>query len=256
MLLASAAFAFEQDNDQKGKDKKKGHHKGDQAQLQQSAQFGGKSEKNHNEREIKNAGTEQSRRVSKHEEKVQSFTASPMVSQSYQSGGQRQSKHRSENRNTSSQQNFRTNTGGALISGQSYQPNRVQSSQRTQIEVSSNQRSYTKTNHYGGLWFPENSHHDWNRSGDHYYNSHHYRWYEGGWLIIDAGYNPYDESYTDGRMAQRVQARLAERGYYRGPVDGDIGPGTRRAIADYQSDHDLRVTGRINEPLLIALRLE
>ena len=125
--------------------------------------------------------------------------------------------------------------------------------QQTQIQVSSDQR-YTRDNNYGGLWSAESTHRDWNRDGVHRWNSHNYRWYEGGWLIIDGGYSPYfsDDSST----ASRVQAKLADRGYYHGPIDGDIGPGSRRAIANYQDDHDLRVTGRINDPLLVSLRME
>src|SRR5450432_3329970 len=109
---------------------------------------------------------------------------------------------------------------------------------------SNNQSQYTKSNNYGGLWFVENTHRDWNRNGEHYWNHHQYRWYEGGWLIIDGGYSPYysDAGYSNGgSTASSVQMRLADQGYYRGPIDGDIGPGTRNAIADYQSDHDLRV---------------
>ena len=52
-----------------------------------------------------------------------------------------------------------------------------------------------------------------------------------------------------------VQYVLSNQGYYRGPIDGDIGPGTRNAIASYQGDHGLQVTGRINDPLLQSLGL-
>jgi hypothetical protein len=151
---------------------------------------------------------------------------------------------------------------------QSVQPvNRVARSQRNQtqvysgnqIQAASNQQQYTRSNNYGGLWFAENSHSDWSRGGDHYWNRHHYRWYEGGWLIIDGGFSPYysNASYSNGgSTVSSVQMSLADRGYYRGPIDGDIGPGTRNAIAGYQGDYGLRVTGRINDPLLQSLRLE
>jgi hypothetical protein len=52
-----------------------------------------------------------------------------------------------------------------------------------------------------------------------------------------------------------VQRALARRGYYRGPIDGDIGPRSRRAIASYQADHGLRPTGRIDSSLLRSLRI-
>jgi Putative peptidoglycan binding domain len=50
-----------------------------------------------------------------------------------------------------------------------------------------------------------------------------------------------------------VQKALARRGYYRGPIDGVIGKGTRRAILAYRADHGLRVINRIDDELLRAL---
>jgi putative peptidoglycan binding protein len=50
-----------------------------------------------------------------------------------------------------------------------------------------------------------------------------------------------------------VQVALSRRGYYRGPIDGDIGPGSRGAIAAYQRDHGLAVTGNINSALIRSL---
>lgn len=52
-----------------------------------------------------------------------------------------------------------------------------------------------------------------------------------------------------------VQRALARRGYYQGSIDGDIGPQSRRAIARYQQDHGLRVTGSISSSLLRSLGL-
>jgi len=131
--------------------------------------------------------------------------------------------------------------------------------QRNQTQVAATQQRYNRGNNFGGLWFPANSHVDWNRSNQYSWNHHNYRWYEGGWLIIDAGYNPFyvTTGYSYGGSSVRnVQVKLADQGYYRGPIDGDIGPGTRNGIANYQADHELRVTGRINDPLLQSLGLE
>lgn len=61
------------------------------------------------------------------------------------------------------------------------------------------------------------------------------------------------ESYST--LLMDVQSALARRGYYRGVIDGDIGPGSRAAIRGFQRDHDLPVTGRIDTPLRRALRL-
>jgi hypothetical protein len=59
----------------------------------------------------------------------------------------------------------------------------------------------------------------------------------------------YTTSYTVVRTAStltRAQARLANLGYYRGAVDGAFGPLTSRALALYQSDYRLPVTGRLD----------
>ena len=49
---------------------------------------------------------------------------------------------------------------------------------------------------------------------------------------------PAYESYSDG-LAADVQRELRRRGYYRGSIDGDIGPGSRSAIRQYQADRGL-----------------
>ena len=126
----------------------------------------------------------------------------------------------------------------------------VMTTQQTQAY----QQQYNRGNQYGGLWFAGNTHSDWNRSEQHSWNNHNYRWYENGWLIIDGGYDPYYATRS-GSLAARVQSRLADRGYYEGPIDGDIGPGTRHAIVNYQRDYNLRVTGRISDSLLESLQL-
>lgn len=52
-----------------------------------------------------------------------------------------------------------------------------------------------------------------------------------------------------------VQRALAERGYYYGAIDGQIGPMSRRAIAAFQAEAGLPPTGEITSSLLRALRL-
>lgn len=53
----------------------------------------------------------------------------------------------------------------------------------------------------------------------------------------------------------RAQSRLRELGYYRGPVDGDFGRGSRAALARFQRDRGLRPTGSLDERTLRALRI-
>ena len=50
-----------------------------------------------------------------------------------------------------------------------------------------------------------------------------------------------------------VQRALRRFGYYRGSIDGDIGPRSRAAIREFQADTGLRVTGRIDGSLLRSL---
>ncbi|MGB8167895.1 MAG: peptidoglycan-binding domain-containing protein [Chthoniobacteraceae bacterium] len=57
-------------------------------------------------------------------------------------------------------------------------------------------------------------------------------------------------------LAVDVQRELRRRGYYRGSIDGDVGPGTRNAIANYQGDRGLPVTGRIDRNLLRSLGID
>jgi peptidoglycan hydrolase-like protein with peptidoglycan-binding domain len=51
----------------------------------------------------------------------------------------------------------------------------------------------------------------------------------------------------------RAQAQLTSLGYYRGGVDGQFGPLTSRALAQYQSDYGLPVTGRLDRATLKSL---
>jgi hypothetical protein len=110
-----------------------------------------------------------------------------------------------------------------------------------------------RSNHYNGQWIAGYTHSDWSRDGDHHWNDHDYRWYDGGWIIIDLGPSP---DYTTASIGSSVQASLTQQGYYHGVIDGNIGRGTRHAIARYESDNGLQVNGRIDGPLLASLRLD
>ncbi len=54
-------------------------------------------------------------------------------------------------------------------------------------------------------------------------------------------------------MIADVQAALQEMGYYKGEVDGLLGPLTREALTGYQSDNGLYTTATIDEPTLSSL---
>jgi hypothetical protein len=80
--------------------------------------------------------------------------------------------------------------------------------------------------------------------------------YEG----TDAGdydQGTYDSSnQSNDSTVAAVQEQLARQGYYRGQVDGVVGPETRRAILRFQSEHGLRATGYPTNDTLDALGLQ
>jgi peptidoglycan hydrolase-like protein with peptidoglycan-binding domain len=90
----------------------------------------------------------------------------------------------------------------------------------------------------------------------YYYGDYPYYGYD----YDEPGYTVYGPLYSSdsdgGPVSVQVQRELARDGYYRGPIDGVVGPGTRAAIAAYQRDNGLRATGTINSHLLDSLDLD
>lgn len=69
-------------------------------------------------------------------------------------------------------------------------------------------------------------------------------------------YSPPYSIYSYGNsLSVGVQEALKVRGYYRGAIDGAIGPSSRFAIRSYQADSGLPVTGLIDTPLLRSLQI-
>ncbi len=64
------------------------------------------------------------------------------------------------------------------------------------------------------------------------------------------------EHHSEDSKPFAVQHALARRGYYHGPIDGDIGPGSRRAIRHYREDHGLSSSSEITPALLRSLHLD
>ena len=96
-------------------------------------------------------------------------------------------------------------------------------------------------------------------AGGPYYDAY----YAGPSVDVSVSNGPYggyrgtrvdDDRGND--LAIDVQRALRRDGYYRGSIDGDIGSGTRAAIRQYQYDHSLEVTGRIDRALLRSLDLD
>ena len=132
----------------------------------------------------------------------------------------------------------------------------------------------------GGRSYAFGSRSGWSHDRQYNWNGHRYGWYGNGWYDIDPypyayygyeypyeydsgpAYTVYGDSYYNGNgngggsAGVQVQDELARDGYYRGPVDGIVGPMTEAAIAAYQRDNGLRVTGTINHSLLASMGLD
>lgn len=119
---------------------------------------------------------------------------------------------------------------------------------------------------------------DWNRNiGRRQYRPTYYSYYGGSPYYYSSYYPTYysDYSYytptaftTTSYVAPRytfavagsstvvsVQQQLARAGYYRGPIDGIMGPMTRSAILRFERDRGLPPSAAINTSLLISLGL-
>jgi putative peptidoglycan binding protein len=118
-------------------------------------------------------------------------------------------------------------------------------------------------------------HPEWHDSG--WYHSHYsnvvliaggYYFFNNGYWFPAWGYNPsaqyyaYDGPIYAGQHAEPpdkviadTQALLQQMGYYKGEVDGLLGPLTREALTAYQTDNGLTVTAVIDEPTLDSLGL-
>ena len=101
--------------------------------------------------------------------------------------------------------------------------------------------------------------------GSSYYGGYPYGSYGYGYYPYGYGANAYYgstyPSYYNrsvyrgygGSTVARVQERLARAGYYRGPVDGVMGPRTRYAIRVYERRHGLPADGIIDRRLLATM---
>ena len=94
-----------------------------------------------------------------------------------------------------------------------------------------------------------------------------YYYWDAGYWFPAFGYDPlYDNYDFDGpiytygdllpdQVIINVQRALQQLGYYSGGLNGSLGPSTRAAIAAYQQDAGLAVSGAIDAPTVEALGL-
>jgi hypothetical protein len=133
-----------------------------------------------------------------------------------------------------------------------------------------------------------NWHGDWDRRHAHFFHNRFFVFDDGFWFGLDAGFYPWDylpyysddyypyDYYADGSQpydntdntepvdngvpaadptVEATQERLAQLGYYNGPVDGIFGPTTRDAVANYQIANQLNVTGSLSPDTMQSLGL-
>ncbi len=129
-----------------------------------------------------------------------------------------------------------------------------------------------------------NWHRDWDRRHAHFFHNRFFVFDDGLWFGLDDGFYPWDylpyytddyypyDYYADDQpydnaesayngvpaadaTVEATQERIAQLGYYNGPVDGVFGPTTRDAVANYQIANQLNVTGSLSPDTLQSLGL-
>jgi hypothetical protein len=155
--------------------------------------------------------------------------------------------------------NFRAQPKPQQVPAVTYNQNyRIQGSEQWQGPRYEVFRSYHPEWHDQG-WY--RSH--YNRveliGGGYYFWNNGY-WYPAWGYSPAAQYYAYDGPIYVGQHAEPpdkviadVQGVLQQMGYYKGEVDGLLGPLTREALSAYQADNGLTTTAAIDEPTLESL---
>jgi hypothetical protein len=157
--------------------------------------------------------------------------------------------------------NFKAKRSSSIASVQFNQNYRIQNSQNW------NGPQYRVFQTYRPQWHDRNWWHSRYSSSILLIGGGYYYWNSGYWYPAwgyDSAYSyyPYDGPIYVGdnqvpfdRVLANVQSSLQEQGYYRGEVDGLMGPLTRDALANYQRDHGLVSTAALDQPTLASLGL-
>ncbi|MDQ6913870.1 MAG: peptidoglycan-binding protein [Verrucomicrobiota bacterium] len=137
---------------------------------------------------------------------------------------------------------------------------RIEGSDRWQGQQYEKFRSYRPEMHDQGYYRSHYTKVEIIGGGAYYLNDGY--WYPAWGYDRSAQYYPYDGPIYVGHRAEPpdrviadVQALLQQQGYYRGEVDGLLGPLTRQALTAYQADNGLYTTAVIDEPTLDSLNL-
>ena len=136
---------------------------------------------------------------------------------------------------------------------------RIQGSDRWQGPQYEVYRSYHPERHDQGWYRSHYNRVELIGGGYYYWNNNGY-WYPAWGYDSSAEYYAYDAPIYVGQHAEPpdrviadVQTALQDMGYYKGEVDGLLGPMTREALTGYQADQGIAPTAVIDEPTLDSL---
>ena len=102
---------------------------------------------------------------------------------------------------------------------------------------------------YGSPYDSDNSY------PDDYYSGYPYGYYDSSYpsgYDDEPGYAGSQQSVANATVSA-VQSELAKLGYYNGVIDGSLGDQTEAAVARYQEDNDLSVTGIVDAATVQSL---
>ena len=155
--------------------------------------------------------------------------------------------------------NFRAQPKPQQVPAVTFNQNyRIEGSDRWQGPQYEVFRSYHPERHDEGWYRSRYSRVELIGGGYYYWNAGY--WYPAWGYSPAAEYYAYDGPIYVGHRAEPpdqviadVQAELQQMGYYRGEVDGLLGPLTREALTAYQADQGLVATAVIDQPTLDSL---
>jgi len=156
---------------------------------------------------------------------------------------------------------FRAEARPQTVPAVTFTPNyRIQNSERWQGPQYEVYRSYHPERHDQGYYRSHYQRVELIAGGYYYFNNGY--WYPAWGYDQGHEYYAYDAPIYVGHRSEPpdkviadVQAALQDMGYYKGEVDGLIGPLTREALTAYQSDNGMTVTAVIDEPTLDSLNM-
>jgi hypothetical protein len=155
-------------------------------------------------------------------------------------------------------QNFHARVNSSVASAQFNQNFRIRNAENWHGNHYNAFRTYRPQWHERSWWHSHHNHITLIGGGWYYWNAGY--WYPAWGYDNSAAYYPYDGPIYVGsnprpfdQVVADVQSVLQEQGYYRGEVDGLVGPLTQEALAAYQSAQGLEPTAAVDQPTLESL---